>query len=251
MDSPRDKPRRPGTFGDRGEIRRRTEAAGHPIHIDPELTPPPQEPPLPSTRAGYETIAPEIREQIDALAENLGTLTRAVDKVWDARKDSEQLGRIDTKLGTLAGYATEHHTLLHQQVWPAVKALMATVDELSRQMPALLNQVATMANMVTDVDRRLRQLEVDMRLHGERAAATTSALKQRLSAAETANGELDTALAAAVVRIGKLETKNRDEHVASTAISKRDKKLIAAAVAGGPIVTFIAAKWSWFTSLFH
>lgn len=241
----RRKPMRPPTHGGRNEFRRRTPPQGQPVHIDPELTPPPQEPPKPSTRPGYSTIAPEVREQLDMLSEGLGSVTAALGKVWDARKDVERLDRIDEKLGTLAGYATEHHTLLHQQVWPAVKELMKSTDELSRQLPALLLQVETMSNLVGDVDRRLRNLERDMGIQAERFASHRQELEARVRAAESVGNSHDVRLTVLSNRIEQLELVNRDEQVGETAIAKSDKRRLniirGLFVAGGAVVGFVAA----------
>lgn len=252
-DDQRRKPQRAGTSGDLRRDQRRTPPAGTPIHLDPELTPPPQEPPRPETRAGYSTIDPAVREQLDALADGLGSLTTAVGKVWDARKDVERLDRIDMKLGTLAEYATEHHTLLHQQVWPAVKELMKATDELGRQLPTLLVQVEAMSNLVSDVDQRLRNLERDMGVQAERFASHRQELEARVRATEVTGNAHDVRLIALSNRIEALELVNRDEAVGETAIVKSDEKRLrwirAAWIAGSGIFGFIVAKgaaiFSW------
>ena len=42
------------------------------------------------------------------LATGLGDVTRAIGKVWDARRDGERLDRVDAKLATLASAATTY-----------------------------------------------------------------------------------------------------------------------------------------------
>jgi hypothetical protein len=242
----RRKPVRAPTFGDRNESRRRTPPAGSPVHIDPEITPPPQEPPRPETLRGFELIDEAVQVQLANLATGLGQVTEALGKVWDARKDADKLTRIDEKLGTLAGYATEHHTLLHQQVWPAVKELMKATDELSRQLPALLVQVETMAGLVGDVDRRLRNLERDMGIQAERFASHRQELEARVRASEATGNSHDVRLTAMANRIAALELLNRDENVAIEAVSASDKRRIAlirtAVVIGSGVIGFIVAK---------
>lgn len=251
-----DKPRRARThLGDRNESRRRTPAAGSPIHIDSELTPPPQEPPRPSTREGYDDLDPRVREQLDALADGLGEVTTALGKVWDARKDADHLLRIDQKLGTLAAYATEHQTLLHQQVWPAVKELMRATDELGRQLPTLLVQVETMSNLVGDVDKRLRNLERDMGVQAERFASHRQELEARVRANEAVSTSHDVRLIAMGNRVAQLETINRDERVAIEAVDTSDKRRVAlirtAVVVGSGLIGFLVAKGAAFVSLFR
>ncbi len=239
-------PKRAPTFGDLRRDQRRTPPHGAPVAIDPELTPPPQLPPAPNEHPGYSTIAPEIREQLDSLASGLGEVTTALGKVWDARKDVERLERIDSKLGVLAGYATEHHTLLHQQVWPAVKDLMRSTDDLGRQLPALLAQVEAMSNLVTDIDNRLRNLERDMSVQAERFASHRQELEARVRATETKGDALDTRLIALANRVGDLERKERDEVVAIAAVSDSDRKRLAivrtALVVGSGLAGFLVAK---------
>ena len=217
-----------------------------PVHVDPELTPPPQLPPPPSEHPGYSTIAPEIREQLDTLSVGLGNVTEALGKVWDARKDVERLDRIDSKLGVLASYATEHHTLLHQQVWPAVKELMASTDKLSRELPALLLQVETMSNLVADVDQRLRNLERDMGVQAERFASHRQEPEARVRSAEAVGNSHDTRIQALANRVEHLELARRDEVVGETAIVKSDEKRLrwirAAWIAGSGLFGFVVAK---------
>jgi hypothetical protein len=250
----RRKPLRAPTYGERNE-RRRTPAAGTPVLIDPELTPPPQEPPSPATLRGYDQIDDAVKVQLDSLADGLGSVTAALGKVWDARKDVERLDRIDEKLGTLAGYATEHHVLLHQQVWPAVKELMKSSDELSRQLPALLLQVETMSSLVGDVDRRLRNLERDMGVQAERFASHRQELEARVRAAEAVGNSHDVRLVALGNRIEQLELHNRDENVALDAVDKSDKRRIAlvrvAVVVGSSVFGFLVAKGAAIFDLFR
>lgn len=232
----RRKPQRPPTHGDLRRDQRRTPPRGIvAVHVDPELTPPPQLPPPPDRHL----IAPEIREQLDYLAAGLGNVTEALGKVWDARKDAEQLSDINKKLGTLAGYATEHHTLLHQQVWPAVKELMASVDGVEHELRPLANQVETMANIVKDVDKRLRDLELDVRSLSDRFNSSNQATQARLHEAENVLNALD-------VRITALEQKGRDEVVAIEAVAKSDERRLrwirAAYIAGSGVIGFIVAK---------
>ena len=239
-DDPRHK--RAATHGDRNDSRRHR-PHGVPVHVDPEVTPPPQEPPRPSSRPGYDSIPPPIRAQFDALADDLGGLTEAIGKVWDARKDGARLDRIDDKLGAVAGMLTRHQTILDDNLIPQLDRWRATTDELAAQLPRISAALEGLSLMVSSIDRQQRQLELEVRTDRTRTEGTLEQLNEQVDG-------LRSDIARHERRVAELEQARRDERVGTRAISKRDKKLIGLAVGGASVVTFIAAKWSWFVSLF-
>lgn len=99
-----------------------------PEHVDPELTPPPQEPPRPESLAGYDTLPPPVREQFTLMADEIATLANAVGKVWDARNVAPQLERLETKVDGYVHDVVEAQTKLREFVDPAIKSMMARVD---------------------------------------------------------------------------------------------------------------------------
>jgi len=216
-----DKFKRPGSMGDTeralGGRRRRSHPFGVPtVEIDPELTPPPQEPPSPSSLAGYDSIPPPIARQLDMLSEGLGNVTTAIGKVWDARKDGERLDRVDSKLATLAEAATKHQTMLNDFVMPAIKDGMRSMDEVANQMPMLISGLESVTAMVSTVDNRLRQLEVEIRLIVERVIMSVREIEIRITAHDKRISDGD-------ARLGLLERKERDKEVITKALARKER----------------------------
>lgn len=232
--------KRPGSMSDadRSLARRHTPGRGVPVEIDPEVTPPPQEPPEPSSLTGYETIPTPIREQLNMLAHGLGEATAAIGKVWDARKDGERLDRIDSKLATLAEYATKHQTMLHEFVMPAIKECMSSTDAVAMQLPKMLAQLEAVTMTVGNIDRQVRAIELEMRTSKERAESDHRALAALVAAQGTALSDQEN-------RLDSLERKERDREVVSRALAKAERRksgavggTVAAVVSG--IVAIIA-----------
>ncbi len=239
-DDPRHK--RAATHGDRNDSRRHR-PHGVPVHVDPEHTPPPQEPPRPSSMRGYDSISPPVREQLDALADGLGNVTQAFGKIWDARKDGDRLDRIDDKLAAVAEMLTRHQTILDDNLIPQLDRWRATTDELAAQLPRISAALEGLSLMVSSIDRQQRALELEVRTDRTRTEGTIEQLNEQV---DGLRGDI----ARHERRVSELEQARRDERVGTRAISRRDKKLIGLAVGGSAVVTFIAAKWSWLTSLF-
>ena len=165
--------------------RRRTPPRGWPVEThDDDETPPPQEMPLPASSTSYDSIPPPIREQLDMLATGLGDVTRAIGKVWDARRDGERLDRVDAKLATLASAATRHETVIVDRVIPQLEQLAAATDGIARELPRIAATLEGLAITVGALDRRLRDLEVQLRTDGQRWDKEHSATAVRVEAAE-------------------------------------------------------------------
>lgn len=165
---------------------------------------------------GYESIPPPIRDQLNMLADGLGNVTTALGKVWDARKDGALLDRMDSKLETLAGYATEHQTMLHEFVMPAIKECMTAANSVAMQLPRLLAQIEGLTLALGNLDRQVRMMELENRSSKERAESEHRALESRVARTEIARNEHDT-------RIELLERENRDREVIAKANAKKER----------------------------
>lgn len=234
-------PKRPGTMSDADRaLQRRTPGHGVPTKIDHELTPPPQEPPEPSSLRGYDSIPPPIREQLDMLAHGLGEVTAALGKVWDARKDGERLDRIDTKLAVLAEHATKHETMLDQFVVPAIKDGMRATDEVASQMPAVIQQLGTLTALLTNVDNRLRTYETNLTVVTRRFDDAQVDRAERDAATEKRLSDQDQ-------RIDALERKERDREVIQKALAKSNRAKAGGigALAAGVVSAIAAALHRW------
>jgi len=215
--------------------RGRTNPHAIPAFVETELTPPPQEPPHPSTLPGYDTIPPPIKQQLDLLADSLGTLTVAMGRVWDARNDGERFDRVDAKLGTLAQSATKHETILESFVVPALKDQMKATDEVAMQLPRIATQLEGLAINVQNLDSYVRGAEVDRKTTEQKQHARSEALEVRLVASESRANQHD-------VRIDDIERKTETKEAVTKALSKRHRRStggLAAAVAS--LVAAIAA----------
>jgi hypothetical protein len=212
--------------------RQRRSQVAVPVEIDPEVTPPPCEPPNPSSLRGYESIPPPIRNQLDMLAAGLGDVTRAIGKIWDARQDGERFDRIDAKLGTLASAATRHEMLIDQFVMPAIKDLMTSVDKIATQLSLVSQQLETTSALLQAVDGRLRTLEGDLRVMAAEFNSAREASAAKHVATQARLAEQD-------ARIETLERKERDREVVSKALAKRERRKAGSISAG--IATVVAA----------
>ncbi len=215
-----------------------------PAHIDPELTPPPQDPPRPESLEDYDTIAPPIREQLDMLATHQRELTSAISRNWGAQVAATQLDRIDQKLSDIATSVTRHQTLLDENLVPQLDRWRAATDELTRQLPRITAAVEGLTLMVNAIDLRQRNLELEFRTAGVRVDGSIHGMTSRL---DSHAAEISTH----ATRITALETNNRDEVVASNAITKRDKKLIGWAAGAGAVIAFVVSQLKTIIGWFH
>jgi len=204
-----------------------------PEYIEPESTQPVDV----EAAEGFDSIPPPIQHQLRMLAAGL-------DRTLSARQAGERLDRIDANVAGLAKMASAHEAILTQMVVPGFKDCVAATDTIAQQMPRLLASVEATALIVGGLDKRLRDLEMEIRLNSERYTREHEAMGQRISRTEARSNDHE-------LRLKSLETASRDATVATHAISKRDKKLIGIATGVGAVATFIVAKWSWWTSLFH
>lgn len=212
-------------------IRRRTTNRGIPVQVDHELTPPPQDPPAPSTLEGYTTIAPPIRAQLDMLHGGIDQLTGAVSKLWEARSDGQRLDNIDSKLGTLATAATRHNTMLDEFVVPGIKECMASTDAVALQLPKIIAQLEGFTLAFNSLNQHVRAMELTASVDRERFASEHRALMARVLITEAARDEHEG-------RIALLERKQRDGEVVTRALAKTERRksgAVGAAVAAGAV----------------
>lgn len=182
----------------------------------------------PAELAGFDSIPPPIQEQIQMLH-------GAVDRLWDLRHAPEALTRIESKLSTLADFTTRHQTVLDELVVPWLKDMAAKTDEMHRELPKLVASVDDVTRDVAILDKRVRDLEVDLRTSGARFDSNHQQHAARFAAIEAAGSANEQ-------RIKSLES---DREV-SKALARTAKKrtggfagTISAIVAG--VVSAIAA----------
>ena len=223
-----------------GKVHRKTPPRGYPLHVDPELTPPPSEPPRPESLDGYDRIEPEVRDQLRLLADGLGDVTAAIGKVWNSRNDSARIERLEAKIDGFSKMTTQHAAQLDEFVMPAVKSLMGRVDLLlsgqerrnsqleqffEKELPRVERLLDGLAQSLKDLIERLGRLETSK----EKLTDNVGSLALRLNAAETRDASLEH-------RIAALELRNRDSDTGDkreVAITKRQQRLFLAAVAAG------------------
>lgn len=211
-----------------GRESRRTPRHGVPVtNWDDDVTPPPQEPPQPSSRPGYDSIPPPIKDQLNMLAENLGDATRAIGKIWDARKDGEVFTSIDAKLSTLARSATQSETIIEQYIKPQLDHWRATTDVIARDMPRVLAAVEALTLSVGNLDKRLHEFEVKTEIRAAQTEANHAAIEQRIATAEQADRIHSD-------RIKAIEDKQLIDDATRRAIAKTSRK------AGGAVGAVVA-----------
>lgn len=235
-----------------GRVSRHTPPQGWPVEIDPEETPPPQEPPKPSEVAGYDTIAPPLRQQLEILSDGLAQVTEAIGRVWDARKDT---GRIDKLVDGLSGMREDLARLnesLREFVLPAIKSLQATSGALwehhlhNRGRVELFygEQFPRLVKSVDDLILRVGRNEDTQ----ERHADQFSAHNERLLGLERTTREHDT-------RLQAIEQRNRDSQVALEASDKTKRKIFSTArlVWGGVAFVggLVVSQWERIVAFFR
>lgn len=227
-----------------GQHRRRSSPFGYPVQpVDPEATPPPMVMPLPHN----ERIPEPIAEQLGLLSDGLGTVTEALGKIWDARKDSGRINRLEGKIDSLAQDTVEHSTKLDEFVMPALKGQMARVDALltfqevsssrlrtffDNEWPRLEKTVESIEKALNDLLERIGRVERSQ----EKLNDNLMHHANRIALAESNAKALET-------RVNLLEIRN----VESDAGDKRQRKLLGAAVA---VLSALGAIAGWFVTKF-
>jgi chromosome segregation ATPase len=220
--------RRARTQGDRD--RRTPDPRGFPAYVEPETTPPPQEPPAADSVEGYSTISPPIRERMEQLAAGQAQVTAWLGKLSELR-DGQWLSRIDDRLSSIAKSTTRHEAIL-DELRPQLDRWRATTDGLATQIPKLLSMVEGLTLHVRSIDDRMRSLELDVR-------ALTERTREHAEAVEAAADRESVLLE----RLTRLEQIERDRETTAAAIAKVEHKKSrnAGAASGGAIGAVIAA----------
>jgi hypothetical protein len=257
---------RPGShWGDEqraaaGKTRRRTPPHGYPVTtIDSELTPPPVSvaPKLEAVE-GRDTWPPGMRESVDMISDNLGELTAAVGRVWDARNDSERIDKINGQLQTLTSNVATLTAKFDAFIEPFAKQTMARVMALenrtaivgaatdnffARDWPNFVESVGQLNTNLSALVTTSKLLDQELDSIKQRVTESNTALSQRL---ETLRNEAF----ADRLRIIALEQRNRDQDIGDareTAITKRRNKILkvvwaALQTAGGAIAGWFAGR---------
>lgn len=190
--------------------------------IPPELTPPPQEPPPPESIDGFDTIAPPIREQIKLLSDGLAELSNYVAS-RAGLLDESRLVRIEATLGSLGVTGTDHKVTL-AQLGHDIRQLMASTAGIEGQLPRFITSIEALSITVSNLDHRVRDVEVKFGQMAERFSNQHQALDESL---KKAHAKIDTLEA----KIDALEQHNRDESVADDAVK-----------------TLTATQWKWISA---
>jgi DNA repair ATPase RecN len=191
MADDRRKFRRPGSImsdSERASQPRPAHPQAFPVTIDPEITPPPQAPPAPSSLPGYTTLAPQYREQLDKQHEAIEALTAGLGQVWEARNDADRFDRLEEKVdllmrsearygvsidnlstwaksliasvNSLEGYvqgAQARDRAFAEHQWPAVRDALERVTSTCAQIVERLNRTETRVDRLVDADDEKRQ----------------------------------------------------------------------------------------------
>jgi hypothetical protein len=212
---------------DRKHSGRRAATHRVPEYIDPEVTPPPQEPPKPSDLDGFDSIPPPIQDQLRMLAAGLGQVTDALGKVWDARKDGERLEKIDNKQDIANREISELVATVREFIMPAIKASQGRIDLLlqhheanklrvelfyDREWPAAVKALEGMTERLGRVERGQERQEHEMRGMSDRLNANQNALAARITAVEQFES-----------RLAMIERDKRDVDVTSSALARRTR----------------------------
>ena len=142
-----------------------------PVAIDPEETPPPQEPPKLEDLVG--DLPPEFRAPFMALGNAVRELDVGLTRVWDARNVPEQIKQLTTAVGVLV-QRTAH------------------VEEFTR---AVNQQAGQLHRIAVWMEERNKDSEKDAR--------DVEALSARVTAIETSAAGFTATIGAAVQRIEK------------------------------------------------
>ncbi len=210
------------------------------------MTPAPQMVPLPG---GSDS------EKIDALEHGLGQAMHAIGKVWDARKDSDRLDKLEHRLQTSTNEGAELGALLREFVMPGLKASMARIDLLlthhegnrvrqslfyDKDWPAFVKAFEGLSDRLGRVERSMESQQSDMRALGERFAQSQGALGARVTVVESIGNSHD-------VRITALERVNEDAKTVDNALAKQERNKTTKQSAAAAVLIAIA---SWIVQHF-
>lgn len=193
-----------------------------PQHIETELTPPPVSV---DDLPGFDSIPPPIQEQ-------LRMLSARQDRALSARTYNEWIERIDEKLGTIAGYVTRHETMLDEVLVPGFKECARSTDSIAHQLPKIVASLEAVTLTVSNIDHRLRNLEVRMETSAAKADAQHAALDLRVVEAESLNRSH-------TLRLKEIENRLLSADAAEKALAATSRK--SGGASGGIVAAIVSA----------
>ncbi len=204
------------------KIRRQYQRVPHaPEYVEPELTPPPisvDEIP------GFDSIPPPIQEQ-------LRMLSARQDRAISSRAYTEWVERIDEKLGTIAGYVTRHETMLNEVLIPGFKECARSTDSIAHQLPKIIASLEAVTLTVSNIDNRLRDLEVRMKLSAAQSDAQHAAMELRVAGTEAAARLHE-------LRLKEIENKQLSADATEKALAKTSRK--SGGASGGIVAAIVS-----------
>jgi hypothetical protein len=198
--------------------RTRTPARGLPVWDD-DLTPPPQEMPL----APMDDVPAPIRQQLALLADGVQD---AKLYAYQTRIASHRLDQVDAKLGAIATTLTRHQTILDEHLVPQLDRWRAVTDGIAKDLPSILDKLEGVVDTLERFDRRLRDLEVEIKLNVQKLAASQDALAVRMAAAEAKSIDL-------ALRVVQLETREVGRDAVDQALTKGQRNQVLKLTTGG------------------
>lgn len=218
--------------------------------IDPEKTPPPQEPPKPEEVPGFMAIPEEIQAQFKLLSASVVDLTQAQQRTWDNRHNSVRIERMEQTLSANLQDNAAVGALLHDFVMPGLKASMARIDLLlthhegtrvrqevfyERDWPQFTKSFDALVDRIGRIERTQDRQETDMRMQGERFASSHGVIAARVNATENVANAHAMQLGLHGTKITALERINEDAKLQTEAVSKAERRRmgwISAIIAG-------------------
>jgi len=203
-----------------------------PVHIDPEATPPPQEPPKPETIEGYDSIPPPIKAQLAMLRDSVSETTAAIERVWGVRDVGPQIEKLEAEVAGYRRDIIESSAQLREFVMPAIKSLMARVETVTSTVerdrgrtgqfwdhdwPRIMAGIEKLDKRLDDLADRITRLEHS----SDRMNQSVGGIAARVTSVEAINNALD-------VRITALERRNADQDAGD----RRQAKLLSWGRAG-------------------
>lgn len=223
--------RRARSQGDARDRRRPSGAFGYPVHIDPELTPPPQEPP-PIEKRALETLPPPLQDHLAAQQRTIAELTHWVGKL-DYLRDGSRLDTIEERIISLASEASYQRATL-DSIRPNIDYWRNATDSVTEQLPKLIGSIEAMTLLVGGMDQRLRAVEFAINRHEAREREWEERyVESKRQRAEHA------------LRITHLEQVDRDRITTQKALAKVERKQSrrAGGVVGGGAAVIVGVLW--------
>lgn len=207
--------------------------------IEPEPTPPPMEPPAPSSIPGFASITDEVQAQLTAIHLTQREQDVAIARMWDARKLGEEVQNLRSVIGSLAAISDvpellriqgERMRVLLDWRETSTKAgdrLLLTIESLDERLRTselsftrIETQISALDRRIGEVFKRIDVVDTDLEQIGRRLDTELESIEKRT----------DAKIEALAIRVVSLE-----------ADRSRFKWTVA-------IVVFFGAIFAWFAS---